>query len=194
MLLHYPKEIILPKKLLSDIPTFISGYAPENYHKSFDGVVPANEALYRSLNVPFVRLLREYGVGQFYSQLKLMNMKTLHRGSANYGLSLILGGAEGQLMELASMYAGMGRVLASYDGGDWAAKENFFNSHWLKDRNGPINSDDPYLTPAAIYETLNALTEAKRPLGEQGWKSFSSSKKIGWENREPALGTEMRGP
>jgi penicillin-binding protein 1C len=175
------KGEILPKKLLSDIPTFISGYAPENYHKSFDGVVPANEALYRSLNVPFVRLLREYGVGQFYSQLKLMNMKTLHRGSANYGLSLILGGAEGQLMELASMYAGMGRVLASYDGGDWAAKENFFNSHWLKDRNGPINSDDPYLTPAAIYETLNALTEAKRPLGEQGWKSFSSSKKIGWK-------------
>ena len=68
-----------------------------------------------------------------------MNMNTLHRGSANYGLSLILGGAEGRLMELTSMYAGMGRVLNNYEGDEWAAKENFFNSNWQKDRKGSIN-------------------------------------------------------
>ena len=46
-----------------------------------------------SLNIPFVRLLREYGVEHFYDDLKKMGITTLNRKAENYGLSLILGGA-----------------------------------------------------------------------------------------------------
>ncbi len=175
------KGEILPRKLLTDIPTFISGYAPENYHQTFDGVVSANEALYRSLNVPFVRLLREHGIKRFYDQLRLMKMNTLDKSSGHYGLALILGGAVGRLIELASMYAGMGRVLINYDGGLSGGQQNFFNSEWHGGIPNEYDNDIPNLSPAAVYETLNALTEAKRPLGEQGWKSFGSSKKIAWK-------------
>ncbi len=174
------KGEILPAEILSDIPTFIAGYAPENYHKSFDGIVPANEALYRSLNVPFVRLLRKHGVNRFYDELKSMHMSTLHRGSGNYGLSLILGGAEGKLIEISSMYAGMGRMLIDYNGEEIATNDHFFNSSWSGEKM-ESEKEPPYLSPAAVFETLNALTEAKRPLGQQGWKSFSSSKKIAWK-------------
>ncbi len=39
--------------------------------------------------------------------LKNMGMSTLHRRSREYGLPLILGGAEGTLWELSGMYANL---------------------------------------------------------------------------------------
>ena len=61
---------ILPNSLLLDIPTEIGGYHPENFAETYDGVIPARRALARSLNIPYVRLLNQYGVEKFYHQLK----------------------------------------------------------------------------------------------------------------------------
>ncbi len=106
---------LLPEMLLPDIPTYISGYSPKNYYLNYDGAVRANEALYRSLNVPFVRLLQSYGVDRFYNSLIKMNMSSLVYRSDHYGLSLILGGAEGKLIEMSSMYTSLARVLMNYN-------------------------------------------------------------------------------
>ena len=40
---------MLPQQLVPDIPTQINGYAPENFDLGYDGAVPANRALARSL-------------------------------------------------------------------------------------------------------------------------------------------------
>lgn len=57
---------ILPGTIVSDVPSRFGGYVPSNFNKDFQGIVPADRALSMSLNIPFVRLLREYGVEHFY--------------------------------------------------------------------------------------------------------------------------------
>ena len=99
--------VILPRTLLPDIPINMGGFAPQNFDRKYYGAVPADEALARSLNVPAVFLLRQYGVPKFHALLQDMGLTTLKFGPAHYGLSLILGGAEGRLDEIARAYSEM---------------------------------------------------------------------------------------
>lgn len=62
--------MILPHTLVEDIPTNIDGYTPQNYNKKYHGAVHASEALIRSLNVPAVRMLQDYGLIKFYKILR----------------------------------------------------------------------------------------------------------------------------
>jgi len=103
--------MILPGMLVPDIPTQIAGYSPKNYFMTYDGAVPARRSLSRSLNVPSVRMLRDYGVEKFHHYLQEAGMRTLVFPPGHYGLSLILGGAEGTLWDIAGMFASMSRVL-----------------------------------------------------------------------------------
>ncbi|MCQ2143992.1 MAG: transglycosylase domain-containing protein, partial [Bacteroidales bacterium] len=109
---------ILPGTLLPDIPININGFAPQNFSRQFSGAVPASEALARSLNVPAVHMLRNYGVPRFKERLEALGMTTLSREASDYGLSLILGGAEGKLLEIVGMYRDLAvrssEICASY--------------------------------------------------------------------------------
>ncbi|HRX01415.1 MAG TPA: transglycosylase domain-containing protein, partial [Cyclobacteriaceae bacterium] len=51
---------MLPRTLVSDVPTVISGFSPKNFSREYDGAVPADQALIRSLNIPAVLELQEY--------------------------------------------------------------------------------------------------------------------------------------
>src|SRR5205085_9182902 len=42
---------MLPHTLLPDVPTYINGFAPQNFSHQYDGAVPADRALIRSLNI-----------------------------------------------------------------------------------------------------------------------------------------------
>ena len=101
---------ILPETLVPDIPSQFAGYRPENYDREFRGAVPARTALARSLNVPAVWMLRRHGVDRFYDFLRGMGMTTLHRPPGDYGLTLVLGGAEGTLWDITGMYANVARI------------------------------------------------------------------------------------
>ncbi len=79
---------LLPDQIVSDIPTRIGSFEPENASKSYSGAVPASAALARSLNVPAVRMLRSYGQERFYNVLKSLGMTTLFRPASDYGLTL----------------------------------------------------------------------------------------------------------
>ena len=98
---------ILPKTLLPDIPVNLGGFAPQNFDRQYYGAVAADEALARSLNVPAVFLLRQYGVPRFHALLKEAGLTTLTAAPEHYGLSLILGGAEGRLTEITAAYSRM---------------------------------------------------------------------------------------
>ncbi len=103
---------LLPNALVPDIPTRFQGFRPENADFSYSGAVPAGDALARSLNIPAVHMLRMYEEERFLALLRSMGFTTFTKPASHYGLSLILGGGEATLWELASAYASMARVLS----------------------------------------------------------------------------------
>ncbi len=106
---------LLPNTLVADIPTQFGSYQPENFNNSYDGAVFANEALSRSLNVPAVRMLQDFGLDRFYHYLKQLKLKDLKYNANHYGLSLVLGGAESNLWDLCKSYAAMASTLNHFN-------------------------------------------------------------------------------
>ncbi|MCF8231551.1 MAG: penicillin-binding protein 1C [Bacteroidales bacterium] len=175
---------ILPRTLVADVPVNIDGYSPKNFSHSYDGAVHADEVLYRSLNVPMVRMLKKYGLPKFHHLLKEMDFSTITRPSDHYGLSLILGGAETTLWELSGAYASMARILKHYNnsGDNYFEKDFHFPSYTRKgEAQSAKKTDKPVLKAAGIYKAFEALTNLDRPEQESGWKHFSSSRKIAWK-------------
>lgn len=156
---------ILPKTLLPDIPVNINGFSPQNFDLKFYGAVPADEALSRSLNVPAVHMLRKYGVPKFQDLLVRSGMSTLTHEPSHYGLSIILGGAEGRLLEVTSAYAMLAKVAE--DGK-------------ITDEGDCFVKDFPLTDRTAVYYTLEALKEVNRP-DEMDWRMVSSIRKVAWK-------------
>lgn len=167
---------ILPNTLIPDIPTQYSGYAPKNFDKSYDGAVPASNALARSLNIPAIRMLQNYGIEKFYHQLKKLHFKTINKPANHYGLSIILGGAEVTLWDLSNAYMKMAQTLN--DTG--FISEASFIKNDLSNKN-PIPSEPMVFEPGAIWWTFEALSTLNRPWQETGWQEFDSSKKVAWK-------------
>jgi penicillin-binding protein 1C len=182
---------LLPNTLVPDIPTQIAGYSPKNYSLTYDGVVPAKRSLARSLNVPSVRMLREYGVEKYHFILKRLGMSTLIFPPGHYGLSLILGGAEGSLWEISGMYASLSRVLrhhaeyyGKYDPAD-IHPPNFVLQP-LPGKKPPLHErrdlrDHGPVSAAAVWLTWEALVEVNRPDAESGWQLMSSQGRVAWK-------------
>jgi len=168
---------ITPKMLIEDVPIVLSGYAPKNYNEKFDGAVPAERALSRSLNVPIVKMLKDYGVQKFHNQLNKMGMTTINRPSTDYGLSLILGGAEAKLWDLCGVYGNMGVILNQY-----AAGNEFKPTGFSFVQNQSVKSQFNYhIQPAAVWETFNAMLAVSRPDDDVNWQAFETSQKIAWK-------------
>ena len=181
---------LLPNALVPDIPSFFRGYAPVNYNEDYVGAVPAHQALARSLNVPAVRMLREYGIPKFYERLEQMGMQTLHRRPNEYGLTLILGGAEARMWDICAMYTGMARTLKHfypYEGGYDPATFRALN-YLATDSQGRIPPAEHstlhpqgILNAASIWHTFEAMEEVTRPSTEKYWQFFSSSQRVAWK-------------
>ena len=151
---------ILPEMLVSDIPFHYKDFTPSNFNHTFDGAVPARDVIRRSLNVPSVRMLHEYGVEKFIDLLQHLGFTTITRGADTYGLSLILGGAEIKLTDLAGAYALLAREL--------------------REGTGPRRKAPP-ISRGATWCTFDALTEVNRPEEEGDWHTFNSTRKIAWK-------------
>ena len=106
------------KTILFDIPTqFDTGcnalgqpqspevkcYAPRNFDFKFRGPVTARQALANSLNVPSVQFLYLAGVEDSINTAEDLGISTL-KDRSRFGLSLVLGGGEVKLLELASAF------------------------------------------------------------------------------------------
>ena len=123
---------MLPRQLVLDIPTQIGGYTPQNFDLHFDGAVPANVALARSLNIPAVKMLQQYKSPRFYSVLKDCGFTTLHHPADWYGMSLILGGCEVTPYELAGVYSSFARMYLhqSINKGKWNEQDWFMPKYY----------------------------------------------------------------
>ena len=169
---------ILPETLVPDIPSRFAGYMPENYDREFRGAVPAKWALARSLNVPAVRMLHRHGVDRFYDFLRGMGMTTLHRPPREYGLTLVLGGAEGTLWEITSMYASLARVASPMRG---RMPERTLHPRILADEPHASAPSAPGLSAGAAWLTLEALVEVVRPGTESQWRLLGDGRRVAWK-------------
>ena len=187
--LLYAKAIdnskISPYALLRDVPDNWGGYAPKNYSEKFEGLVPADECLYRSLNLPFVDLLHKYDHQKFLKELKELQFKSINRSADDYGLSLILGGAEITLWDLAKVYGGMARTLRNFNTNKGKYKPNYYNEASLlqtkEQKNGKLHKQYEHFSAASIWHTFETLSSLKRPGTEGQWQYFSSAQKIAWK-------------
>lgn len=169
---------ITPLQLVEDTPTKFKGYQPENYDLTFRGVVPAKQALAQSLNIPAVNMLKQYGIKPFYDFLKNRGISTLHRNADDYGLPLILGGAEGTLWEMSHLYMQLARVAQGLS----AHTISRLPAIAQQDKTAAKNElSASTLGAGAAWLTLKALLDVGRPGSESRWRQFSNSRKVAWK-------------
>lgn len=165
--------LITPAMLIPDIPTQFGSFSPKNFTKQYDGAVAADKALSRSLNIPMVRLLNDYGLDKFHRDLKNYGLATLKKPAKHYGLSLILGGAEARLDELCIAYTQMAQELAG------AKSKPVFA---VKAQGKKLKNKTRLKTNrACIYSTFQAMVDVNRPDEDGNWRAFASAQKIAWK-------------
>jgi penicillin-binding protein 1C len=175
---------LLPGTLIPDIPTRFPGFSPKNFDKSFNGAVPAGLALSQSLNIPAVKMLQKYSHGNFLELLKKTGFTTFDKPADYYGLSLILGGGETSLWELAGTYASLSRVLNRYNNEKKYYTDDYHPPVLVVNHEnlyGKQETQDPALSASSIWLTYEALQKVNRPESETGWQYFNSSLNIAWK-------------
>ncbi|HLF64042.1 MAG TPA: penicillin-binding protein 1C [Saprospiraceae bacterium] len=179
---------LLPHMLVEDIPTNLRGYQPENFSRSYTGMVPADDALTRSLNVPAVLILRDYGIERFRQDLIQAGLTTIHYSAEHYGLPLILGGAEVSLWDLCGVYASMGRMLShayllnhQYNPDDLHKPICMLPGSQETEQHQKTTKTPILWDYGSLWLTLEAMRNLARPDEEGHWESFQSTKQIAWK-------------
>jgi penicillin-binding protein 1C len=141
--------LILPETLVTDVPVRFGSYEPRNFNDRYQGVVRMEEALSRSLNVPFVQLLQRVGLEAFLEKLRAAGVEGLERTPGHYGLSAAVGGLALSPLELAGVYGALARGGAPV------------RAH-LSPR-GDTAGAAPLVAPGAAFLTRRALRLRDRP-------------------------------
>lgn len=160
--------IILPQSMIKDVPSYYGAFSPMNADQKFDGLVSAKEALIRSLNVPAVRLLFSYGYYPFYDFLQSAGISTLFRSAEDYGLPLILGGAEATVWDMATLFRGL-------------AQQGKFQPLQILSNENSLKGTSSLISPGACFLTLNVLRELKRPGAEFYWQQYQNQWPLAWK-------------
>ena len=159
------KGLITPAHYLEDVPVDFSGYAPENYDRTYSGIVSARAALERSLNLPAIALEEALGKDGLYELLRKAGIKGL-RPRHHYGLAIAVGGVEITLEDLTALYA----MLAC--GGRYARPRQLLDE--------PAAAGIQLLDPGTAYIITDILTGLRRPDLPTCWE-FSSLPRVAWK-------------
>lgn len=145
-------------------------YMPTNYDGIFRGPITMREALAQSINVPAVKTLYLAGMQDTLTLAKNMGITSL-TDINRYGLTLVLGGGEVSLLDMASAYG----VFAN-DG----QRHPYQVISEIQDKNGNIietakNSSAQVLPQETARKISNVLSDnnARAPaFGEQSFLNF----------------------
>lgn len=159
--------LALPEQLVPDVPVHFGAYRPDNYDGGFSGMVELEQALARSLNVPFVLLLEDLGVEPFLGLLRQGGARSFHPEPGHHGLSLVAGGIELTPLELTGLYA----ALAN----DGRARTLTLDPRATR---GP---EVQLFTPEAAWLTRRALTLRDRPDFPERNQLAARSRDIHWK-------------
>ncbi len=166
---------ITPLTGIKDIPIMISGFNPGNYDGSFSGLVSASKVIQRSLNIPSVLMLRDYGIEKFLWKLNKLGFSSISNSAEYYGLSLILGGAEVTLWDLCKVYSRMARELLN-------PKENVVDLTYLKNTSirQTTRQEHPF-SKISIWQTFETMKTLTRPNEIGEWERYESARDIAWK-------------
>lgn len=161
------KGLVSPNMMIEDLPAYYSGYAPENYDRQYRGAVSVTDALRNSLNVPAVHICARVGQKNFFALLKNGGLSTLTRKDSDYGLPLILGSCEIELLDLTSLYGCLARggVYKKY--------------HYLTDESSVDSAR--LFSPAAAYILSEIMSELERPDFPSSWEFSPNIPKVAWK-------------
>ena len=155
--------LIVPDSIYPDVPIYFGNFYPKNSSNTFTGMVKMDEALIKSLNIPFVKLLSDYGVDRFYYFLENNDNYPEDRFD-KYGLSLILGTREMRPVDIGKLYIG----LANYG--------KVSNLKYTLTEDKP--KEYQQFSRGASYLTLETLSRVVRPGNE---KLYSEQRPISWK-------------
>jgi penicillin-binding protein 1C len=102
--LGFDQGVLHPQTVLRDVPTAFGPYTPENFDGNFLGPITATQALIRSRNIPAVWVASQLHQPSLYDFLQQAGVSRM-ASEQHYGLSLVLGGGEVSVQELAGLYA-----------------------------------------------------------------------------------------
>jgi penicillin-binding protein 1C len=169
--LSLDEGILTPRQILTDLPRDYGSFKPANYEGVFSGVVPAREALARSLNLPAVDLesqlqSRNGGLRQWIRGLGFGGEK---RADLDPGLSMVLGGYPVTLEEMVSLYAALA------NGGFWRPLKFF------RGETGMISTRKKILSPEASFLTTEMLSEVHRPDLPRSWEFSPTRSRVAFK-------------
>lgn len=163
----------LPKEYIADTPVNYGEFRPENFDKKFRGIVPLDDIIIQSLNVPSVRLLHELGLNNFYGLIQKLKIKGINKGPDHYGLSVILGGGETTPWEMARIYKGLAQNYLGY--------AHPYGPVKVVTNDKSQNSISYTFSPFSIEYTISAMSNLSRPREEKSWQLFGYDHKIAWK-------------
>lgn len=146
------RGLALPETLVPDVPMRFGAFQPTNFDGGFDGLVTLEDALSRSLNLPFIGLVRTLGIESFLAFLRGLGLRSLRPQPGYYGLSVATGGLELSPLEMAALYT----VLA--EGGQFRPPRLL-----LEAGPEPTHSGTQVLSAGATWLTVRALSLRDRP-------------------------------
>lgn len=154
--------LIHPMSVLKDSRIHFGGYNPDNFDDDFEGPIRATEALVKSRNVPAVTLAEKLHDPDLYGFLQNSGAK-LPFTREHYGLSLVLGGAEVSMEELAYLYGALAGP------GEQAGTTRPL--HYLADEPpGPVSR---LLSARSAWLVRRMLATKPRPDADEGWTAGS---------------------
>ena len=157
--------VLHPATMLRDAPSAFGPFTPENFDGRFVGPISAQDALIRSRNVPAVWVASQLKQPSLYDFLQSAGVRDL-RPESFYGLSLVLGGGEVTMEELATLYA----MLAN--GGDLRPLNVARTRSTLP--------GSPLLSAEAAFITIDMLRHNPRP-SEAGLAHARSEWPVAWK-------------
>ncbi len=168
----FDRGLTTPDALIEDVPRWFADYSPKNFDGLFQGVVKTGKALQSSLNVPAVALAAELEQSQgggLHGFLKDAGVASLDKPSGHYGLTLVLGGGEVTLLELASLYGLLARQ------GVWLPTRDVLPKAETADLGRRL------LGEGAAWLTMQELKGVQRPDPEILWQGTSRRFEIPWK-------------
>lgn len=163
--LAFDQGLIHPASILGDAPARFGSYHPGNFDRDFRGPISARDALRLSRNIPALKLaaqLQTPGLYEFFAAAGIAGL----RPQQDYGLSLVLGGAEVTMRELAALYA-----MLAHDG---RLRALIFQTGIAPDAGKRL------LSAEASFMTLDILRDTPRPFRAEDrakvyWKTGTSN-------------------
>ncbi len=160
---------ITQKKKIFDFPEEFYGYKPKNFSNKYDGIISADEALIRSLNIPAVYIsskLGEYGIKEVF---KDAGFRDKAKEMIDEYLSIALCSYPMTLENLVELYAAL------------ANKGRFNKLLFFKNQEINKNKGNQILKEESVFIISEILSQVYRPDLPASWEFTKDKPKVSFK-------------